>query len=808
MNSPVRFYIAAIVGLGTLCALPMLTAWKCADPLQFAAYLLLAVLTAAWKVNLPGMHGTLSASFIYVILSVVELGREESLWIGGFAALVQYTVNKKSRFQFSKASFNVAVLWISITFAALVTHHPVLVSWGVPLPIRTILGTSAYFVGNTLSVSLVIAATNAGRSFATWRDCHFWSLPYYLLGGTLVVVIHEIGVHLGWATALFIAPAMYLVYRYYSRYLERLRGEKEHAEAMAGLHLRTIEALALAIDAKDESTQDHLRRVQIYCMELGKLLGLTKDELDALHAASLLHDIGKLAVPEHILSKPGKLTAEEFAKVKIHPLVAAEILERVKFPYPVVPIVRHHHEAWDGSGYPDGLKGEEIPMGARILGAVDCLDAVASDRAYRPARTIEQALAVVQEESGRRYDPKVVAVLSELCMTLEKKARKQALDLRDQLSPRSSTAVATQTQSTEFLRSIGSARREAQLIYEITQALAPGVGLPEMLGPIVPLLREPVPFDTLAIYLAEEDRLKPVFVSGLHADSFLSLSLSIGAGLSGRVARTRKPVLNGNPALEFAAAPDEAVVANLRSALAVPLEGANGLLGIMTLYRRAGDAFHQDQLRILMGLGSRLGLAIESSVRFQRAQQESTTDYLTGLYNTRALFERLETLFANSRKESLAFSILVCDLDRFKYVNDRYGHVTGNQILQSVATVLHSHCRPCDFAGRLGGDEFVLVLDGLSAAHAEPLAARIRAAVSDASTQILGSDGFSISIGCASFPGDGGHVNELLAEADRKMYVNKQQRDQGQAGLVELIHSVENFPANAPGKALQQERSS
>ena len=158
------------------------------------------------------------------------------------------------------------------------------------------------------------------------------------------------------------------------------------------LHLRTIEALALAIEAKDHTTHDHLQRVRVYAIEVAKELGVTVRRMEALHAAALLHDIGKLAVPEHIISKPGRLTPEEFEKMKIHPLVGAEILERVRFPYPVVPIVRAHHEKWDGSGYPFGLKGEEIPIGARILSSVDFLDALASDRQYRRALPLEEVM--------------------------------------------------------------------------------------------------------------------------------------------------------------------------------------------------------------------------------------------------------------------------------------------------------------------------------------------------------------------------------------------------------------------------------
>src|SRR5690242_10095316 len=181
---------------------------------------------------------------------------------------------------------------------------------------------------------------------------------------------------------------------------------------MAALHLRTIEALALAIEAKDETTRHHLERVQTYAVAIGEEIGIAECDLDALRAAAILHDIGKLAVPEHIISKPGKLTAEEFEKMKIHPQVGAEILERVQFPYPVAPIVRAHHEKWDGSGYPAGLAGEQIPLGARILSAVDCLDALASDRQYRRALPLAEAMKVVTSESGKAFEPRIVELLS------------------------------------------------------------------------------------------------------------------------------------------------------------------------------------------------------------------------------------------------------------------------------------------------------------------------------------------------------------------------------------------------------------
>jgi len=203
-------------------------------------------------------------------------------------------------------------------------------------------------------------------------------------------------------TSLLFVPAIYLIYRSYRLYLGKLEDEKRHVEEIANLHLRTIEALALAIEAKDQTTHDHLQRVRVYAIEVAKELGIKGAELEALHAAALLHDIGKLAVPEHIISKPGRLTPEEFEKMKIHTVVGAEILERVRFPYPVVPIVRAHHENGDGSGYPYGLKGMEIPIGARILSAVDYLDALASDRQYRRAMPLDEVMQRLLESRASR----------------------------------------------------------------------------------------------------------------------------------------------------------------------------------------------------------------------------------------------------------------------------------------------------------------------------------------------------------------------------------------------------------------------
>ena len=336
-----------------------------------------------------------------------------------------------------------------------------------------------------------------------------------------------------------------------------------------------------------------------------------------MHAAALLHDIGKLAVPEHIISKPGRLTPEEFEKMKIHTLVGAEILERVRFPYPVVPIVRAHHEKWDGSGYPMGLKGAEIPIGARILSAVDYLDALASDRQYRRALPLRDVMQKLAAESGKSFDPKVVDVLQKRYqISGTARCGKVGDTIPVVRSPRPSKSSAASSRQPDsrtlplqdyagrentFLSSIAAARQEAQSLFELSQDLGASLSLTETLSVFSVKLKPMVPYDAIAIYIKREAELIPEYVNGDNYRLFSSLRIPVGQGLSGWVAHNRKPIINGNPSVEPGYLNDPSKFSTLRSALAVPLEGISGVIGVLALYRGERDAFTSDHLRISAG---------------------------------------------------------------------------------------------------------------------------------------------------------------------------------------------------------------
>jgi diguanylate cyclase (GGDEF)-like protein/putative nucleotidyltransferase with HDIG domain len=637
-------------------------------------------------------------------------------------------------------------------------------------------------------VATIISITENKSLRKVWSDCYFWSLPYYLAGAPVAGLVGWVNQRINWETTLLALPAMFVIYRSYRLYITKLQNEKRHVEEMAGLHLRTIEALALAIEAKDQTTHHHLRRVRVYAIELAKRLNLPPNDLEAVRAAAMLHDIGKLAVPEHIISKPGRLTPEEFEKMKIHPIVGAEILERVKFPYPVAPIVRSHHEKWDGSGYPDGLKGEQIPVGARILAVVDSLDALATDRQYRPALPLDDAMARVAQLSGKHFDPQIVELLRRYYRQLEVMARSEAVEheklstgvkVAREVAPANGYDVDSREsgkQATTFLSSIAAARQEAQTLFELSHDLGNSLSLSETLSVLSVRLKRLVPYDSIATFILRGSDLVPEFASGDNFRLFASMRIPLGQGVSGWVAQHRKAIVNGLPSAEPGYVSDPTRYTPLRSAISVPLEGLQGVVGVLTLYHTARDAYNSDHRRILLAISSKVALSLENALAFQQAENSATTDYLTELPNARSLFLHLDRELARCKRLQSALTVMVCDLDGFKQVNDRFGHLEGNRILRHFSKSLQGSCREYDYVARMGGDEFVLVAPGLNSSAAQIRGICLNELAKMAGREICGEDLLSLSVGCSFYPEDGTDAEKLLAEADRRMYIQKQQQ--------------------------------
>ena len=589
------------------------------------------------------------------------------------------------------------------------------------------------------------------------------------------------------ASLLLVPLFVYLVYRASRSFEARLAAERRHAQQMSELHLATIEALALAIDAKGQTAHNHTGRVQIYATAVARAMGMSEPDVQGVKTAALLHDIGKLAVPEHILAKPGPLTPEEFQKVRLHPQVGAEIIASVPFPYPVAPLILSHHERWDGRGYPSGLKGQEIPLGARILCMVDYFDALTSERPYHKPMSVEAASAMLEQEAGKALDPdavhaflRVLPAISAQAVGADLARRRLPIPARDSDAPQASgTPRAELGARPSVFDDIAIAHREIYALYEIAQTMGTSLGVADTMAHISSKLSSLVPFSTCALFLYAEstDSLYCRFAIGTDAELIQQLALRNGQGLTGWVARNRRPLVNARPSADLEAAGSELPTV-LQSALVCPLISGDSFIGTLAVYHTTAAFYRDDHRRLLDRVCEQAAAVIHNAIVFEQTQQASLTDPLTGLPNTRFMFMHLRRELARANRLASEVSLLVMDLNDFKDINDTYGHHVGDAALREVAQMLRAAIRPYDICVRYAGDEFIVVLAGCGREEADRKCAELQRAVEGIAFEPLPGKRvpLSISAGAAVFPQDGDAYESLLAKADSRMYHDKSLR--------------------------------
>jgi len=526
-------------------------------------------------------------------------------------------------------------------------------------------------------------------------------------------------------------------------------------------YLATIEALAAALDAKDRHTEAHSRETAALARAVGERLGLKDEALKFLEYGALLHDIGKIGIPGYILNKPGPLDPDEAAIMREHPVIGERIVASVPFLSRVRPIVRAEHERWDGCGYPDRLKGKEIPVEARIIHACDALQAMASDRAYRPALPRVRILEELRNNSGRQFDPEVVRALLEVIESGQIAVMGTATEAQHQDKPVPAHAW---TQHLDAIQQLGA-------------RLACVVGVQEISQTIGQAITTLLPYDQCRIYLLEDDgiTLTPAYFGGTQRTEYSDitaegLALKVGEGITGWVAETKHGVVVGDTEHHPRAAQIPGTAESEESMLAVPVIFEDNLIGVIVIVKVGLHQYSSDHLRLLTILANQAAVSISNARLIERLAWSAATDPLTGLANRRAFEERLDARLAG---ESSAFAVLMLDVDDLKQVNDAQGHAAGDAVLVEVARVLRSHVREGDIVTRWGGDEFVLLVDGLDRVGAVSLARRV------GGTLLAGGDGsrsISVSLGTACYPADGSSRDTLLAAADRSMYADKRQR--------------------------------
>jgi diguanylate cyclase (GGDEF)-like protein/putative nucleotidyltransferase with HDIG domain len=797
-----RVYVGVVLAAGA-AVLAAFAPRAFEDLPLFTTLLICSSIASALKVNLPlaGAGSTMSVSYAVDFASLLLLGAGPTMLVAAASAWSQCTFRTKSRAHPHRTLFSIASLVLTVKAAGLVYTALGGLSVGDlfdPLAMaRPLVGAAtAYFLCNTILVATAIALSSGQPFGRVWNENFLWSAPSYFVGAGAAAIAAWVVDHGGYWMALLLAAPLYLTYRTYRVYMGRVQDQERHVQEVSDLHLATIEALALAIDAKDQTAQSHIRRVQVFAAGIARALGMSENEIQGVKTAALLHDIGKLAVPEHILSKPGPLTQEEFQKIRIHPQVGAEIISGVPFPYPVAPLILNHHERWDGKGYPSGLRGDEIPLGARILSVVDYFDALLSDRPYHKPMPFDAAIALLRQESGKALDPRVVQVFVELypALSAEADATQPVRQLTRVAAPAPaavpSAGLVNETPAagsrSNVFQDIALAHREIYALYEIAQAMGSSLGVSDTMALISSKLSNIVPFSCCALFLYndETETLRCRYASGLEAEIMQQLVIKNGHGLIGWVARNRRPLVNARPSADIEAAGRAGEPTELQSALVCPLVFNERFIGTLSVYHVEASVYTDDHRRLLDRISEQAAAVIYNSIIFEQTQEDSLTDPLTGLPNTRFMFMHLTRELARAERMKTEVSLLVMDLDNFKEINDTYGHHVGDRALRDVAAVLRAGIRPYDICVRYAGDEFIVVLSGCGADEAEHKRLELQRGVD--AVRFEARPGkllpLAISIGAAVFPHDGDAYETLLATADGRMYRDKSRRKRSGGG--------------------------
>lgn len=567
----------------------------------------LTLLTGSFSIKLPGVHARISVSEAFVFATVLLFGPAAATVVVTLDALVLTSwkrASSRSRLRglFSMSAGATAIWGAAHIFMALHPALPAAPNLGQFLFPVVALAIS-YFVINSALVAIAVAFESNRSPFSIWHQNFAWLSLNYLGGASVATLLVTYTKNIDLTALGIIVPLLVITYLTFRTSLGRLEDAHRHIAQVNDLYFSTIEALAMAVDAKDQITHGHIRRVQFYAVGLAKHLGVTDAlQLKAIEAAALLHDMGKLAIPEHILNKPGKLSAAEFETMKTHAKIGADLLSSIPFPYPVVPIVRHHHEQWDGKGYPDRISGPDIPLGARILSVVDCFDALNSDRPYRPKLSVEESFKILSDRRGNMYDPLVVDTfiacyeeLAEGAQAAGENARTLIPSALDAPQVPSGPSIDVNTNNDRAaLADAGALALACSSEIDAFQMLA------NRLLSITPA--------TICIYheySRDSDQLICVSTTG-SGQNLLNSTVDIGDRISGWVAANKRTSTNSDPALELKDA-IESFAARPRSTLSVPVVSGGELRGVITAFAPAIDAFSARHVSLVEHVATILG---------------------------------------------------------------------------------------------------------------------------------------------------------------------------------------------------------
>ena len=743
-------------------------------PVGYQWFLLaaLTLISGSTTVRLPSSIASISISETFVFTAVLLYGPAAGTLIVTLDGLViSFWLAKRHR-EPHRALFNMSAPAISAWCSAQLFFF---VAGVAPLGKEAatlnqilpslLLFAVAYFAINSWLITVVISLERHLSPLQVWLNNFVWLSLNYFCGASVavMVVFYNRDIDIGFIGVII--PLLLLLYFTFKISMDRVEDADRHVSQLNTLYLSTIETLAMAIDAKDQVTHGHVRRVQRYAVALAKCMGIVdENEIKAIEAAALLHDMGKLAVPEYILNKPGTLTPAEFDKMKLHASVGADILSAIAFPYPVVPIVRHHHESWNGMGYPDGLKGSDIPVGARILSVVDCFDALTSDRPYRPRLSDDEAINILLKRRASMYDPFIVD-------TFVRVYREIAPDRVPPGPEPNALSESSITQSifvpidSPRLDEIAASADEMLTLYELARALAGQASISDTGDVIAKHLRRLIPSSLCVFYSydAATDELEAKHAMGDATSVVRGLRIPLGQRLSGWVAANRRTIVNSDPTLDLGDVARH-LTPRLRSCLSTPLLSDDQLVGVLTPYSATADGFSEDHRRIIEVVARQIAHTFKRAAEFDSS---SRRDPLTGLPNLKQLQQLVDSTGIDRLTRDSQFTLLFIDVVGLKQIISMHGSNVGDDVLRQVVKHSRSGLRVADILFRYGPSEFVALLNNTDMPTAKALAHRILDDIGN--DQFPVNDGGTLTIEatvtCVSAPRDGESLDELVAAA-------------------------------------------
>jgi putative nucleotidyltransferase with HDIG domain len=722
----------------------------------------LTLVSGSATVNLPGLPATVSVSETFVFTSVLLFGSAAGTLTVALDALVISFWSFRRGHAHYKILFNVCAvpltLWTASHLYYSLSPYGPLYLYGQPVKISLLLlplltFTIAYYCINTWVITVAIALERQLSALKVWRENFVWIALNYFGGASVAALLVSYTRDLDYTFLLIIVPLLVVLYFTFSTSMGRVEDSNRHLSELNRLYMSTIETLAMAIDAKDQITHGHIRRVQVYAVGLAKAMGVTDEsQLRAIEAAALLHDMGKLAVPEYILNKPGPLTPAEFEKMKLHASVGADILSAIEFPYPVVPIVRHHHENWNGTGYPDGISGADIPIGARILSVVDCFDALTSDRPYRPRLTEKDALKILAERRGTMYDPLVVDVFGRVYAHIAPTEQPASAIQHAMVFPPS--GVALNETAKRSLDEIAAGTDEMLTLFGLARALRPDMGVGDIADAAEQHLRRLVPASLSAFFLldAKSDDLIAVHSAGTHSSSLSGLRIQRGHRLSGWVAANRQTIRNSDPVLDFGESV-RAMDPRLRSALSTPLVADDELVGVLTVYSTAKEAFGADHERIIESVARQIAFPIKQASLRANTDAAAQSSFIGDVNSI------------SPQIVATPAALLLIHIRRITESIDA-DMVSTARVADRLAQVAIASLRPADRVLRYGADSLVVFLPHTTDRSADVLQNRLLASLS---AEPALSSNWSVQITVATSPPEGRSLSELFEVARRRM---------------------------------------